>query len=120
MNSNDVTPPPRLAECEALIEISRRLKVWASEVERPASYILDSLGDTLCRCATRLFLVSADLAISKKLAEEQAQRKEVLSLVESLPSWTGPWYLETVARLAVRGELFHRLDQLIGPVQVDG
>jgi hypothetical protein len=120
MDSKDVDHPSRLGEFEALIEISRRLKVWASEVERPASYILDSLGDNLSRCATRLFLVSVDLAVSKQFAEERAQRKEVLSLVETLPSWTGPWYLETVARLAVRGDLFHRLDQWIGPVKVDG
>jgi hypothetical protein len=106
MDSKDVNPPdPRFAEAEALVEISRRLKVWASEVERPASYILDSLGENLRRCATRLFLVGTDLVVSKILAEEKAQRKQVLSLVEALPPWTGPWYLQNVALLAERADI---------------
>jgi hypothetical protein len=106
----DISPPDtHSAEVDTLTEIARRLEVWASEVERPASYILRSLGENLQRCATRLLLVGTGLAVSKILAEEEAQRTQILLLVETLPSWTGPWYLQNLARLAWGADLFHRV-----------
>jgi hypothetical protein len=107
-------------EVDTLMEIARRLKVWATEVERPASYILDSLGENLQRCATRLFIVGTDLAISKMLAEEQAQRTKALLLVQSLPVWIGPWYLQDLARLAELAEFFPAPYLLGGLIDYNG
>ena len=98
-------------EVDTLREIARRLKIWSSEVERPESYILDSLGDTLQRCATRLFLVGTDLQISKILAEEKAQRRKTLLLVETLPVWTGPWYLQSLAWLAEQADFRRKIER---------
>jgi hypothetical protein len=121
MDFVDVNPPDtHSAEVNTLFEIARRLKVWASEVERPASYILQSLGENLSRCATRLLLVATDLAISKLLAEEQALRTQIILLVEELPVWAGPWYFQNLARLAAGADFMRRIKRLTGPLDVNG
>ena len=112
MDFKELTPPDTHSdEAKTLMEISRRLRIWASEVERPASYILDSLGENIHRCAVRLLVIGADLAASKILAEEQAQRTQVLLLVEALPPWTGPWYLQNLARLAASADFRRTIEQ---------
>jgi hypothetical protein len=58
-------------------------------------------------------VVSADLAVSQMLAEEQSQRTQVLLLAETLPSWAWPSYLQQVARRAERADLFRFLEPRI-------
>jgi hypothetical protein len=106
------TPDTHHNEFDALMEVARRLEVWASEVEKPASRILRSLAANLRRCATRLLIVGTDLAISKILAEEKAQRTEILVRAESLPPWVWPFYLERLARRAEHAHLFHTIERL--------
>ena len=109
-------PPPdsHHVEFDALMEIARRLEVWASEVGKPASHILRSVATNLRRCATRLMVVGTDLVISQILAEEDAHRQEILARVEALPVWTVPLYLERVALLAEGADIRRRVKGLVG------
>lgn len=104
---------------EALTEVARRLNVWASEVEKPASHILRSLATNLHRCATSLVLIGSELAVSQILAQEEAQRREMLRSVEALPPWIGPLYLEHIAQLAGRAHLL-RIVKDLGRVDPNG
>jgi len=103
----DVSPPDtHYHEFDALMEIARRLEVWSAEVEKPPAQILRSLAASLRRCARRLLAVGTDLAISQVLAEEEAQRMEILVRAEVLPPWVWPFYFDQLARQAERAHLF--------------
>lgn len=98
-------------ELDELMEIARRLEVWASEVKKPAAHTLRSLVRDLQRSATRLLIVGTNLAISQTLAEEKARQTETLVRAESLPSWARPFYLEQLARRAEEENLLRTLDR---------
>jgi hypothetical protein len=112
---DDHPPAPGLGEADTLLEIARRLEVWASEAEKPTSHILRSLATSIRRCGTRLLLVGTDLLVSQVLTEEKAQCQEVLGRVDALPPWIGPLYLERIAQLAEFANLRHIVKRLADP-----